>query len=139
MIGAAAAVLVLFAALVVATRQGPDARHPGGQAPGSNHPPPRATIPPVNGLNVTQAASALTQRHLVPEQHSVVNDAPAGTALYTDPAAGEVVKNGGVVALYVSSGPPPPKEPHHKHEEPKKDNPPKHEEPKHHHPKEKHL
>jgi hypothetical protein len=139
MAGIAAMALLLLVALVVAMRHGGGAGAPGGQAHGQNHPAARATIPPVNGLNVTQAAGALTAHHLVPEQHTVVNDAPAGTALYTDPAAGKVVKNGATVGLYVSLGPPPPpKESHQKHDEPKKDKPPKHEKPKHHHPKEKH-
>jgi eukaryotic-like serine/threonine-protein kinase len=139
-LGAAVALLLLLGALVMATRHGPDARPRGGaRAQGQNHPAARATIPPVNGLTVTQAAAALTADHLVREQHTVVNDAPAGTALYTDPAAGEVVKNGARVALYVSSGPPAPrKEPHQRHDKPKKDKPPKDKKLKHHHPKEKH-
>ncbi len=62
-------------------------------------------IPGVSGMSVEQAIQTLEKQGLSPVQKQTRSPRPAGTALYTVPSAGKVTRGGGVVTLYISSGP----------------------------------
>ena len=64
------------------------------------------TIPPVAGRSAAEADQILRDAGLDVSQQSVQNDqVPVGTAIRTDPAAGQEVSKGDTVVLVVSGGP----------------------------------
>jgi PASTA domain len=137
----AAAVIVIAGVWVAAA--GRDPRPSAGSATTSTHAADlHRTIPAIGGLSFADATTKLRARQLIPQEHLVSDQAAEGTALYTAPAAGQVVPKGATVALYVSSGPPAPApKPHHEHGNgPKKDKNKKDKNKNHgkHHGKEKH-
>ncbi|HEX3327453.1 MAG TPA: PASTA domain-containing protein, partial [Actinomycetota bacterium] len=83
----------------------------------------RARVPTVAGLTTADAEAKLREKHLIPQVRVVSNPAAKGIALYTEPGAGSVAKEGATIGLFVSAGPaPPPKHPpdHHPKDEKKK-------------------
>ncbi len=64
------------------------------------------TIPPVAGRSAAEAEQLLRDAGLDVSRQSVENDlVPVGTAIRTDPAAGEQVNEGDTVVLVISGGP----------------------------------
>jgi len=70
--------------------------------------PNQVAVPPVEGLSRTNAIASLTAEGYgfqVTEQEEASDLVPKGSAVRTDPAAGELVNKGGAVTLYISTGP----------------------------------
>ena len=70
--------------------------------------PNQVAVPPVEGLSRTNAIASLTAEGYgfqVTEQEEASDIVPKGSAVRTDPAAGELVDKGGAVTLYISTGP----------------------------------
>jgi eukaryotic-like serine/threonine-protein kinase len=66
--------------------------------------PGQTTVPVLQGLTRDNAQRALEQANLVAKFEEVDNEAPAGTVLSSNPAAGATVEKGTTVTVQVSKG-----------------------------------
>jgi serine/threonine-protein kinase len=68
---------------------------------------PKVAVPPLTGMQSTDAEAALTQLHLKPDVHSVPGGKKAGVVTAQAPAAGQKVAEGSLVRINVAKGPTP--------------------------------